>query len=201
MTPSPILGPVATDGTHNGSPDLDDGFFRKAFDAAPDGIFVVDAEQRSYVYVNAAGAELVGSPVDLMIGANTWEMPRPDDPELLEELWARLEEERHLEGRYRFIGVDGRPRTVDFKARAHFVPGRHIVTTRERTGPRMPLSPREREVLTALATGRTGAEVAQTLVLSPETVRTHIRNAMEKLGASTRTHAIALAIASGEIDP
>ena len=189
------------DGSANGSIGLDDGFFRKAFDAAPDGIFVVDAEHRSYVYVNEAGAAMVGAPVDLMIGKTTWEHPTPDDPALLDQLWERIEEERELEGRYRFIGADNRPRTVDFKARAHFIPGRHIVTVRERTGPRMPLSPREREVLTALATGRTGAQAAQTLSLSPETVRTHIRNAMEKLGAATRTHAIALAIASGEIDP
>lgn len=197
------MGTVATEGSNdgNGSHELEDEFFRKAVDASPDGIVVVDAEERSYVYVNAAAAALAGAPVDLLIGKTTWELPKPDDPEFLDTLWNRIEEERELEGRYRFIAADGKSRTVDFKARAHFVPGRHIVTMRERTGPRMPLSPREREVLQALATGRTGAQVAQTLVLSPETVRTHIRNAMEKLGASTRTHAIALAIASGEIDP
>ena len=189
------------DGTRNGTPELDDGFFRRAVDGSPDGIVVVDAETRSYVYVNDAAAKLVGTPVDLLVGKTTWEAPKPDDPRALDELWDRIEDERELEGRYRFLGPDGRARTVDFKARAHFIPGHHIVTVRERTGPRMPLSPREREVLTALASGRTGAQVAQTLVLSPETVRTHIRNAMEKLGASTRTHAIALAIASGEIDP
>jgi DNA-binding CsgD family transcriptional regulator len=41
--------------------------------------------------------------------------------------------------------------------------------------------------------------VAERLVLSPETVRTHVRNAMEKLGARTRAHAVVLAIARGEI--
>jgi len=181
--------------------DLGEDFFRRALEASPDGVVVVDAERRSYVYVNPAAAALAGSPVDLLIGRTAWELPKPGDPDLLDELWNRIEEEREVEGRYRFVDAEGRSRTVDFKARAHFVPGRHIVTMRERVGPRMPLSPREREVLTALATGRTGAQVAQTLSLSPETVRTHIRNAMEKLGASTRTHAIALAIASGEIDP
>jgi DNA-binding NarL/FixJ family response regulator len=61
------------------------------------------------------------------------------------------------------------------------------------------LSDREREVLTLLADGSTGGEVAERLVLSPETVRTHVRNAMEKLGARTRAHAVVLAIARGEI--
>lgn len=56
------------------------------------------------------------------------------------------------------------------------------------------LSRRERQILDLLAAGHTGEEVAQALVISPETVRTHIRNAMEKLQARTRTHAVALAL-------
>ena len=61
------------------------------------------------------------------------------------------------------------------------------------------LSPREREVLDLLAGGLNGEEVAVRLVLSPETVRTHVRNAMEKLGAKTRVHAVAIALRKGEI--
>ncbi len=63
------------------------------------------------------------------------------------------------------------------------------------------LSGREREILQHLARGRTGEEVAEALVLSPETVRTHIRNAMAKLGAGTRTRAVVVAMNRGEIDP
>ena len=61
------------------------------------------------------------------------------------------------------------------------------------------LSPREREVLDLLATGLNGEEVAERLVISPETVRTHVRNAMDKLEASTRVHAVAIALRQGEI--
>jgi DNA-binding NarL/FixJ family response regulator len=61
------------------------------------------------------------------------------------------------------------------------------------------LSDREREILTLLAAGSTGEGIADRLVLSPETVRTHVRNAMEKLGARTRSHAVVLAIGRGEI--
>jgi DNA-binding NarL/FixJ family response regulator len=62
------------------------------------------------------------------------------------------------------------------------------------------LSPREREVLGLLAGGMTGEQAAADLSLSAETVRTHVRNAMEKLGARTRAHAIALAMREGELD-
>lgn len=62
-----------------------------------------------------------------------------------------------------------------------------------------PLSAREREVLGHLAEGMSGAEIAKELVLSPETVRTHVRNAMDKLGASTRSQAVALALEQGLI--
>jgi DNA-binding CsgD family transcriptional regulator len=61
------------------------------------------------------------------------------------------------------------------------------------------LTQRERQVLSLLATGRSGAQIAAELVLSPATVRTHIRNAMSKLGATTRSHAVALALQRGEI--
>lgn len=61
------------------------------------------------------------------------------------------------------------------------------------------LSPREKEILILLARGLTGAQAAERLWLSPETVRTHVRNAMEKLGAKTRTHAVALALMRGDI--
>lgn len=61
------------------------------------------------------------------------------------------------------------------------------------------LSRRESEVLTFLAEGMTGEEIARRLVLSPETVRTHVRNAMEKLDARTRTEAVVKALDREEI--
>jgi DNA-binding NarL/FixJ family response regulator len=57
------------------------------------------------------------------------------------------------------------------------------------------LSPREREILGLLAEGLTGQAIAQRLFLSPETVRTHVRNATTKLGARTRVQAVALMVA------
>ncbi|HEX6714322.1 MAG TPA: LuxR C-terminal-related transcriptional regulator [Thermoleophilaceae bacterium] len=62
------------------------------------------------------------------------------------------------------------------------------------------LSPREREVLSMLAGGNTVAEIANELYLSPFTVRTHVRNAKDKLQARTTAHAIAIAIDGDAID-
>jgi DNA-binding NarL/FixJ family response regulator len=61
------------------------------------------------------------------------------------------------------------------------------------------LSSRESEILGLLAEGLTGEQIAKRLVLSPETVRTHVRNAMEKLGAPTRTAAVVKALELGEV--
>lgn len=56
------------------------------------------------------------------------------------------------------------------------------------------LSPREHEVLTLLAEGLNGQAIAKRLFLSPETVRTHVRNATAKLGARTRVQAVAIVV-------
>jgi len=61
------------------------------------------------------------------------------------------------------------------------------------------LSPRERQILELLSQGLSGEDAARQLGLSSETVRTHVRNAMTKLGATTRVHAVALALQRGEI--
>jgi DNA-binding NarL/FixJ family response regulator len=58
----------------------------------------------------------------------------------------------------------------------------------------MTLTPREREVLRLLADGLANDEIGQRLEISPETVRTHVRKAMTKLEADTRTQAVATAL-------
>jgi DNA-binding CsgD family transcriptional regulator len=61
------------------------------------------------------------------------------------------------------------------------------------------LTPRERQIFQLLAIGESSAEVARALTLSPATVRTHVQNAVTKLGAGTRLHALAIAAKRGEI--
>ena len=56
------------------------------------------------------------------------------------------------------------------------------------------LSQRQREVLRLLADGHKNEEIGKRLFISPETVRTHVRKAMAKLEADTRTEAVATAL-------
>lgn len=62
------------------------------------------------------------------------------------------------------------------------------------------LTRREREIFDLLAQGLTGEEIAVRLTLSPDTVRTHIRNGMERLHKHTRTGAVVKALKADEIE-
>jgi DNA-binding NarL/FixJ family response regulator len=61
------------------------------------------------------------------------------------------------------------------------------------------LTQREREVLRLLSEGLTNEQIGQRLYLSGETVRTHVRKAMNKLNASNRVEAVANAMRLGLI--
>ncbi len=65
---------------------------------------------------------------------------------------------------------------------------------------RLPLTEREREVLGLVAGGLRGGEIAKHLTLSPETIKSHVRNAMTKLAAHTRAHAVAIGLTTGQIE-
>ena len=64
-------------------------------------------------------------------------------------------------------------------------------------GSKPALTPREAEVLAHVADGLSHDEIGRRLSISPETVRTHVRKACERLNARTRTHAVATALRLG----
>lgn len=74
---------------------------------------------------------------------------------------------------------------------AHLRPGQAVIGT--------DLTEREREVLALLARGRSTDEIVAELVLSPHTVRNHIRNVLTKLNAHSRLEGVAIAGRAGII--
>ncbi|HEY5628498.1 MAG TPA: LuxR C-terminal-related transcriptional regulator, partial [Candidatus Limnocylindrales bacterium] len=63
----------------------------------------------------------------------------------------------------------------------------------EASGLAEPLTPRELELVGLIAEGLTNAQIADRLYLSPHTVKVHTRNIYGKLGAESRTQAVATA--------
>ena len=59
------------------------------------------------------------------------------------------------------------------------------------------LTDREREIVAWVATGRSNQEIAEQLVVSPDTVRTHVSRAMVKLQARDRAQLVVFALQSG----
>jgi DNA-binding NarL/FixJ family response regulator len=68
--------------------------------------------------------------------------------------------------------------------------GQEIVSDSALTG-------RELEIVEMIALGLSGPEIANELHLSHSTVRTHVRNAMNKLGVHSRAHLVAKAFGDG----
>ena len=177
-------------------PDCD--FLQAAFDALPSAIVVFDRHRR-YTHANAQACHIMGAPVGQIVGRRVGEFTSKENQGSLERLLNDLSTRGESSGVHHVRGLSGKNRVIRYRARSEFLPGMHILVSEELRPPGRRLSPREVEIMTLMARGLNGTKIAEELVVSRETVRTHIRNAMEKLQARTRPHAIALATASGEI--
>ena len=65
--------------------------------------------------------------------------------------------------------------------------------------PAGPLTAREIEVLQLLARGLTNKEIGEALVISPNTVKRHLRAIFDKLGVHTRAAAVSQAVSLGYV--
>jgi PAS domain S-box-containing protein len=132
----------------------------------------------------------------------------------MEQAWARLLNVGCVAGRYQVARPDGSGFDIVSCGLAHILPGRHLIAFApaewledelDVTEDQCPdlsasLTPRETEVLALAADGLGGLELAEHLVLSHATVRTHFQNIYEKLDVGNRAAAVAKAIRLGLID-
>jgi PAS domain S-box-containing protein len=159
-------------------------------------MLILDDNAR-YVGVNDALCRAIGRTREQVLGQRLGFHSGPDRRELVERLWAQLMRDKHLVLGWEAPQGDGSAVGIEVVGTADLPePGRHLVVclppSRTRAATR--LSPRELEVTELLARGMSGEQIAERLYLSPETVRTHVRNAMERMGAHTRAQLVALAL-------
>ncbi len=194
---------------------------RAAFYRSAHPMLLAD-DQRRWVTGNAAARDLLGVAAEEVAWRSMDDYAPPSERSRLEQQWERFLINGAAEGWYQLY-VPGRGAVaVEFSATANVLPARHlslfIPPERTSTGQtdvapheatwqsvvaeasdRLELTEREREVLTLIASGLQTADMAERLFLSSETVKSHVRNAMAKLGSHTRAHAVAIGLVTGQI--
>jgi PAS domain S-box-containing protein len=163
-------------------------------------MFVLD-DDGYYVDANAAACGVAGLSRDDFLGQRLGFGTDPHRRDDVERLWADFRRRGHLVTPYQYRTPDRTVR-MDIILTAHTPEqNRHLSMFWTHPAETGGLSPRERQITQQLAHGLTGAQIAEALHLSPETVRTHIRNAMKGVGAHTRAHLVARAIERGLVAP
>jgi LuxR family transcriptional regulator, quorum-sensing system regulator BjaR1 len=76
---------------------------------------------------------------------------------------------------------------------------RAVIHSQREEGSHTPLTPREREIMQWVATGKTDEEIGEILSIGTSTVTSHVENAKQKLDAFRRTYAVVQALRFGEI--
>jgi PAS domain S-box-containing protein len=177
-------------------------------------VMVLGDEHRRIVDVNGACLSLLGNRRDGMVG-------RPiatfvaGGPLVSPAEWAQRLASGRFHGEVGLIAADGTIVDVQWGAVVETITGRRLVlfvaTNTARWGRhfRRPvaafsgegaeLSPREHEIVRLVSLGYSGPEIADELGIAHDTVRTHVRNAMDKLGARSRAHLVAKALGDGQV--
>ena len=184
--------------------------FSAAFAYSRNAMALVDGA-RLHVDANAAYVALIGYPRSAIIGQPTYRFV-VGGPRATQTEWERMVAKGKFTGETQLLCADGAQVGVQWAATTEVVTGRSLVLfvalNTSRWGGRFrrtvseehgSLTAREREVVRLVALGRTGPEIAGDLLIAHDTVRTHVRNAMDKLGARSRAHLVAKAIGAGHV--
>jgi PAS domain S-box-containing protein len=186
------------------------GLFASAFKRSRNAMVLV-GDDRVVIDVNPAYVRLVGHRRDALLGQPLSTFVA-DRPLASAQEWARMLAAREFTGRVELVAADGSTVAVQWGAHVEVVTGRRLVlfvalststwggrfrrTVREDAAP-IPLSARELEIVRLIAHGESGPEIAAELHIAHDTVRTHVRNAMHKVGARSRAHLVAKVLGEG----
>jgi PAS domain S-box-containing protein len=188
------------------------GLFASAFSQSRNPMVLVDADRR-IVEVNPAFAGLLGRTRSALLGRPLFTFVA-GGPLVTPSEWQEALSQGRFTGEASLVHASGAEIPVQWAAATEVATGRRLVLfvalNTSRWGARFrrelagglsgaSLTQREREVVQHVALGDTGPEIALELGISDQTVRTHVRNAMTKVGARSRAHLVAKALAEALI--
>lgn len=195
------------------------GSFWDVFEHSRVPMALVDAN-RQVVAVNDAALEPFGYSRAEVIGTVAGSTLVDEEPSLADGPWEQLLRTnamyaqrvvRHRGGRPMRVSYAGHGMTIADEwvalivtLSARFEPdGANLIGTEAGEAPvslGAGLTRREREIVRMIALGANTTRIAAALYLSPATVRTHVKNAMQKTSARTRAHLVAIVMCEGLVD-
>jgi PAS domain S-box-containing protein len=173
-------------------------------------------DHRRHIDVNDAYLQLLGYGRPAFIGRPFYEFV-VDGPILSpRQVHALLIRQSQVTGMVDLKCADGKYATVEIAAHPEIVTGKQLIllvglrvgrrSRRDLHGHQSHraaemLTPREVEIVELIAVGLSGPEIGTELHLAHNTVRTHVHNAMVKLGAHSRAQLVAKALGEGMFWP
>jgi PAS domain S-box-containing protein len=184
-----------------------ESLFWTVFAPSENPMVIVDANRR-VVSANGALQHLLSRAEDEVVGRSIDESLPPADQRTIADRWGAVLARGEGHGVQKLVVDRDVDTTVSYAAHVAHIGGRLVILVvlmaaeRDRAvvgsdSPLASLTPRELEVIMRVALGATSREIADDLFVTPETVRTHVRNAMAKTGTRTRAHLVAAAICRG----
>jgi len=164
----------------------------------------LDLEGRVQVW-NRASEQLSGWSREEMIGSTVDRVIPPSGREKRREAVARTLAEGEAAGTYSRVHKDGT--IFHIEMRMHLIrdkqgePQAIVALVKPLAGHGVSLTPRQREVLEHIATGRTNDEIARRLVVSRRTVERHVAAILDKFDVENRAAAAAVGVAAGLAQP
>lgn len=187
--------------------------FWMAFERSANLMTLVQPD-RVLVAINQAGVKALGYQREQLIGRRADVFIAPSYWKRVEADWMTLARIGRVCGDRELVRADGRHLRIQYAAHREVVTGRQLVLwvaleSRLRPltrgdgdeGETAALTARELEVVSEVAMGRRAHEIAGDLHIAPTTVRTHLRNAMMKVGARSQAQLVAITLAQGMLNP